>query len=118
MRTWRRCERNCWRAMCRWETITTLRCMIPKERLICAATFHERVLHHALMNLCEPVLERAAVFDSYACRKGKGRLLAVERAQGYARTHGWFLKMDIRKYFDSIDPRDAAGVVGAEVQRP
>ena len=74
----------------------------PKERLICAATFRERVLHHALMNVCEPVLERAAVFDSYACRKGKGRLLAVERAQGYARTHRWFLKMDIRKYFDSI----------------
>ncbi len=75
----------------------------PKERLICAATFRERVMHHALMNVCEPVLERAAVFDSYACRKGKGRLLAVERAQGYARTHRWFLKMDVRKYFDSID---------------
>ena len=74
----------------------------PKERLICAATFRERVLHHALMNVCEPVLERAAVFDSYACRKGKGRLRAVARAQGYARTHRWFLKMDIRKYFDSI----------------
>ena len=74
----------------------------PKERLICAATFRERVLHHALMNMCEPVLERAAVFDSYACRKGKGRVLAVARAQGYARTQRWFLKMDIRKYFDSI----------------
>ena len=56
----------------------------PKERLICAATFRERVLHHALMNVCEPVLERAAVFDSYACRKGKGRVLAVARAQRYA----------------------------------
>jgi hypothetical protein len=55
------------------------------------------------MNVCEPILERAAVFDSYACRKGKGRLLAVERARGYARTHPWFLKMDVRKYFDSID---------------
>lgn len=74
----------------------------PKERLICAASFRERVLHHALMNVCEPVLERAAVFDSYACRKGKGRLRAVARALGYARTHGWFLKLDIRKYFDSI----------------
>lgn len=74
----------------------------PKERLICAAAFRERVLHHALMNVCEPVLDRAAVSDSYACRKGKGQWVAVERAQGYARTHGWFLKMDIRKYFDSI----------------
>jgi len=74
----------------------------PKERLICAATFRERVLHHAVMNVCEPVLERAAVFDSYACRKGKGRVRAVARAQGYARTYRWFVKMDIRKYFDSI----------------
>ena len=48
----------------------------PKERTICAAHFRERVLHHAVMNVCEPVLERAAVFDSYACRKGKGQLAA------------------------------------------
>ena len=90
----------------------------PKERLICAASFRERVLHHALMNLCEPVLERAAVFDSYACRKGKGRLLAVERAQGYARTHGWFLKMDIRKYFDSIDHETLRALLGRKFKDP
>ena len=77
----------------------------PKKRLICAANFRERVLHHALMNVCEPVLERAAIFDSYACRKGKGQLAAVRRAEGYAQHHGWFLKMDIRKYFDSVDQR-------------
>jgi hypothetical protein len=74
----------------------------PKERRICATSFRERVLHHALMNVCEPVLERASVFDSYACRKGKGRLAAIERAQEYAGRHGWFLKMDVRKYFDSV----------------
>lgn len=75
----------------------------PKERTICAASFRERVLHHALMNVCEPVLERAAIFDSYACRKGKGQLAAVRRAESYARHYGWFLKLDIRKYFDSVD---------------
>ena len=75
----------------------------PKERTICAAAFRERVLHHAVMNVCEPVLERAAVFDSYACRKGKGQLAAVRRAESYARRFGWFLKLDVRKYFDSVD---------------
>ena len=84
----------------------------PKERTICAASFRERVLHHALMNVCEPVLERAAVFDSYACRKGKGRLLAVERAQRFARRYRWFLKMDIRKYFDSIDQETLRALLG------
>ena len=38
----------------------------PKERLICAASFRVRVRRHALMNVCEPVLERAGIFDSYA----------------------------------------------------
>lgn len=75
----------------------------PKERSICAASFRERVLHHALMNVCEPVLERAAIYHSYACRKGMGAQAAVRRAGSNARQSGWFLKMDIRKYFDSID---------------
>lgn len=75
----------------------------PKPRLICAAAFRERVLQHAVMNVCEPVLERAAVFDSYACRKGKGRLAAVGRARRFARRFEYFLKMDVRKYFDSVD---------------
>lgn len=90
----------------------------PKERLICAATFRERVLHHALMNVCEPILERAAVFDSYACRKGKGRVLAVARAQSYARTHRWFLKMDIRKYFDSIHHETLRGLLARKFKDP
>ena len=75
----------------------------PKERLVCAASFRERVLHHAIMNVCEPVFERAAIFDSYACRRGKGREAAIDRARGYAARHQWFLKLDIRKFFDSVD---------------
>lgn len=75
----------------------------PKERSICAASFPERVLHHAVMNLCEPIFDRYAVFDSYACRKGKGSRKAVLRCQEFSRTFTWYLKMDIRKYFDSID---------------
>lgn len=74
----------------------------PKERLICAASFPERVLQHALMNVCEPVLERFAIPDSYACRTGKGMHRAVRRAQEFSRRHPWHLKLDIRKYFDSI----------------
>jgi len=75
----------------------------PKERIIHAAAFPERVLHHAIINVCEPVFERVAIDDSYACRKGKGREAALARAQSYARGNGWYLQMDVRKYFDSID---------------
>jgi len=75
----------------------------PKERTICAASFPERVLHHAVMNICEPVLERYAIHDSYACRTGKGSHKAVLRAQTFCRRFRWYLKLDVRKYFDSID---------------
>ncbi len=75
----------------------------PKRRLICAAAFPERVLHHAIMNVCEPVLDNYSIYDSYACRKRKGAQRAVLRLQVYARRYPWFLKLDIRKYFDSID---------------
>ncbi len=55
------------------------------------------------MNIAEPVLERYAVFDSYACRKGKGCRAAVIRARFLAGRYPWCLKMDVAKYFDSID---------------
>lgn len=74
----------------------------PKEREICAASFPERVLHHALMNVCGPHFERWMIFDSYANRKGKGQLRAVRRAQEFAGRDWWFLKCDISKFFDSI----------------
>ncbi len=75
----------------------------PKPRSICAASFPERVLHHAIMNICEPVLESYSIFDSYACRKNKGNRKALIRAQHFSRKYSWYLKLDIRKYFDSID---------------
>ena len=43
----------------------------PKERMICAAAFRERVMQHAVMNVCEPFFEKRQIYDSYACRKGK-----------------------------------------------
>jgi hypothetical protein len=55
------------------------------------------------MNICEPVFERYAIFDSYACRKGKGSIRALHRAQHFMQSSNWYLKLDIRRYFDSID---------------
>ncbi len=75
----------------------------PKERLICAADFSERVLQHAIMNICHPRFEKFQIFDSYASRKEKGSYAAIERAKSYQKKYKWFLKLDISKYFDSID---------------
>lgn len=74
----------------------------PKEREICASAFGERVLHHALMNICHEYFERVQIFDSYASRPGKGTYAAIERAQQFSRRHSWFLKLDVRKFFASI----------------
>ena len=84
----------------------------PKERQICAAEFGERVLHHAVMNVCEPYFERRLIHDTYACRMGKGRLKAMERAQQFARQHPWYLKLDVRKYFDSVDQETLLRLLG------
>ncbi|MBK8473089.1 MAG: group II intron reverse transcriptase domain-containing protein [Sphingobacteriales bacterium] len=75
----------------------------PKERKICAASFKERVLHHALMNVCHPYFERRQIFDSYASRPQKGIHAALRRAQQFGRRYEWYLKLDVRHFFDSID---------------
>ncbi len=74
----------------------------PKERIITAPCFEERVLHHAVMNVCESVFEQFLIDDTFACRRGKGQIAALARAQSFARRFPAFLKLDIRKYFDSI----------------
>jgi len=74
----------------------------PKQRLITAPCFRERVLHHAIMNVCEPVFERTLITDTFACRRGKGRIAALLRARQFAAGHACFLKLDVRKYFDSV----------------
>ena len=74
----------------------------PKERRICAPAFREQVLHHALMNVCHEHFERVQVFDSYASRKGKGTYAALDRAKKYTNQYAWYLKLDIRKFFESI----------------
>lgn len=75
----------------------------PKERLISAAPFRDRVVHHALCNLIEPIFERSFIFDSYANRIGKGTHRALNRCQEFARRYAYVLQCDIKQYFPSID---------------
>jgi hypothetical protein len=71
--------------------------------LISAAPFRDRVLHHALCRVVEPIFDRTFIHDSYACRVGKGNHRAVERCSQFARRHAYVLKCDIVKFFPSID---------------
>ncbi len=77
----------------------------PKPRLISAAPFRDRVVHHALTQVLEPVFEHRFSKDSFACRKGFGTHRALQRAQAAAARFPYVLKGDVRKYFPSIDHR-------------
>jgi len=75
----------------------------PKKRMISAAPYRDRVVHHALCNVIEPIFDRRFIFDLYSNRKGKGTHRAVLRYQNFARKNKYVLKCDIRKFFPSID---------------
>ena len=75
----------------------------PKKRLISAAPFRDRVVHHALCNVIEPRFERRFIFDSYANRVGKGTHRALDRLQQFAWRFRYALRMDIVQHFPSID---------------
>ncbi len=75
----------------------------PKRRLISAAPFRDRVVHHALCQLIEPRFERSFSFDSYANRVGKGAHRALNRAQTFARRYPYVLQCDVRQFFPSLD---------------
>ncbi len=77
----------------------------PKKRLICAASFRERVLHHAIMNVCHDVFERNLIETTYATRPGKGIYKAIDRAKMAMKKYRYVAKFDFRKYFDSISHR-------------
>ncbi len=74
-----------------------------KPRTIAAAPFRDRVVHHALMNIIEPRLDKQFIYDSYASRKEKGVHKAVARYQNWAKRYRYVLKMDVQQYFPSID---------------
>jgi hypothetical protein len=74
-----------------------------KRRVISAAPFADRIVHHALCRVIEPIWEARFVHDSYACRVGKGTLAALDRAQHFARSRRYVLSIDIREFFPSID---------------
>ena len=76
----------------------------PKPRVISAAPFRDRVVHHALIDVCEPHFDRRMIAESFACRRGKGTHKALAHAQRMVRRFAWFLKLDVKSFFPSLEP--------------
>jgi RNA-directed DNA polymerase len=75
----------------------------PKKRLISAAPFRDRVVHHALCNVTTSYFERLFIANSFANRPGKGTHRALDACQQYARRYRYFLQCDVVQFFPSID---------------
>lgn len=82
----------------------------PKTRKISKSDFRDRIIHHALCNIIEPIFEKAFIHDSYANRITKGTLNAVERFEYFKRKVSknnqkdcYILKADIRQYFETVN---------------
>lgn len=87
-----------------------------KPRLISAAPYRDRVVHHALCNVIEPIFERSFIYDSYACRKGKGTHKAVDRFTEFSNKNSYVFKCDIKKYFPSIDHKNLFEKMGRRIK--
>ena len=92
----------------------------PKTRTIHASIFRDRIVHHAIVNILQPIYEKIFIYDSFASRKDKGNHEGVKRFEEFVRRvshngklikkpfdnnsiQGYVLKADIRKYFDSMN---------------
>ncbi len=100
--------------------LTTFTVRDPKTRTISSSHFRDRVIHHAICNVIEPIFEKRFICDTYANRKGKGTLAALKRFDCFLRkatrngrtiseaktgndVAGYALKADIKHYFDTVD---------------
>lgn len=91
----------------------------PKTRTISKSAFRDRIIHHALVRVIEPIFDKTFINDSCANRKGKGNLFALKRFNEFKRKvsrngkiKGWFnnnqikgycFKADIKHYFQEVD---------------
>ena len=90
----------------------------PKTRKIHKSDFRDRIVHHAIVNVLEPIYEPIFIFDSFANRVGKGNLKAIKRLNYFIRKvsrngavkgkfnsnqiNGYCLKADIKHYFKEV----------------
>ena len=99
-------------------TYKTFEIYEPKPRLISAAPYRDRVVHHALCNIIMPLIERSFISDTYANRSGYGTHRALRRFTQFARSSRYILQCDIRKYFPSIDHEIFKHIIRHKIKCP
>ncbi len=74
----------------------------PKRRIVSAAPFRDRVVHHALCAVVEPIFEDGFIDHTFANRTGKGTHRAIEVYERYRDRYAYVLRCDIYRYFPAI----------------
>ena len=103
----------------------------PKTRKISKSAFRDRVIHHAIVRILEPIFDKEFIYDSCASRIGKGNLFALQRFYKFFRKvsrngkqKGWFndnqvkgycLKADIKHYFQEVDCNILVNIVKRKI---
>jgi len=96
----------------------------PKKREISAACLRDRVVHHALCRVIEPIFDKRFIYDTYACRLHKGTLAAIKRFEEFKRellSRGneneiYVFKADIRRYFENVDYGILLGLINERIK--
>ncbi len=95
----------------------------PKTRVISKSDFRDRVVHHALCNIIEPIFDKSFIHDSYANRKGKGVLKALKRFDCFKKKVSknnirpcYVLKADIKHYFDAVDHETLISIIRQKIK--
>ena len=95
----------------------------PKRRHIHKATVRDRVLHHAVFQIVNPIFEPTFIIDSFSCRVGKGTHRGVLAAESMLRKVSrnytrpcYVLKCDVRKFFDTINHSIMLSILGKRIK--
>ena len=94
----------------------------PKTRKISKSDFRDRIVHHAIFNILEPIFDRTFIYDSCANRKGKGVLFAIKRFDIFKRkvtknftSPAFCLKADIKHYFEEVNHEILIGILSRKI---
>lgn len=95
----------------------------PKTRKISKLDFRDRIVHHALVRIIEPIFDKGFIYDSCANRKNKGGVLSLNRFEKFQRKttnnlsrEGYCLKADIRHYFQEVDHKILLEIISRRIK--
>ena len=105
----------------------------PKSRIIHASIFRDRIVHHAIINILKPILEKRFIYDSFASRKNKGTHEAIKRFEYFLRKvssngrkvkkpfnnnsiRGFVLKADIKHYFATMNHKILISILSKNIK--